>query len=103
MLKKFHDAIFVAALSDFKFLSIRIITLTPMTIPSGYYATLFLERSFLFRVTLLCSVNFVSLWTVRCLCFSQVLVCCAGARGLVSIRLIDLLDDILLVMINDGS
>ena len=74
-----------------------------MTIPFGYYATLFLERSFLFRVTLLCSVNFVSLWIVRCLCFSQVLVCCADARGMVSIRHMDLPDDILLVMINVGS
>ena len=65
-----------------------------MTIPSGYYATLFLERSFLSRVTFL-----YILCSMCCVVISLALVCGARVRGYVlpgNLGPDDPLDDILL-------
>ena len=67
-----------------------------MIIPSSYYATLFLERTFLSRVflALVCTVCYF--------CVSQVLSWVAGAKGLTLTKVLVLFGDILSVM-NDGS
>ena len=67
-----------------------------MIIPLSYYATLFLERTFLSRVFL------IRVCIVCYFCASQALGWVAGAKGHTLTRLLVLFGDILTVM-NDGS